>query len=201
MNLKEFVFDSLEKSDDKFIGTQVKDILFDYIPARFLETPYVPYQDIEKMNEAKKDGIFFYGGVGTGKSTRMFQVMIERAMTGKLKSRDQLWCGDVIALVSDYKFASYEDKKRVMDYYCNVSEMYVDDLGVEVPDEQTGMYLYAITERRWGNKRPTFFTSNNPIGEWAKAYSGIGARIASRIVDITKMVEVVGEDFRLRNRA
>ena len=83
----------------------------------------------------------------------------------------------------------------------------IDDFGKEgAAAPRSAERLYELFNRRYnaeakGQRRPVIVTSNFPRGEVADRVSagGAGVAIASRLAEMTKAIEMAGEDRRIRN--
>jgi DNA replication protein DnaC len=70
----------------------------------------------------------------------------------------------------------------------------LDDIGAERLTDFVAETFYLIVNGRYNKMLPTIFTSNFTIGELSER---VGDRIASRIVEMCDLVELIGEDKRM----
>ncbi len=87
-------------------------------------------------------------------------------------------------------------EKWVIDKYCGINFLIVDDIGAERVSDWTMQIWYMIVSRRESEMRPTLYTSNLSLSEIKNV---LGARIASRLSG-GYVFELLGNDYRLNNR-
>jgi DNA replication protein DnaC len=88
-------------------------------------------------------------------------------------------------------------KQTIVDRYASAAVLVLDDMGMEKPSAFVQETFDMIVNRRWAEELLTVFTSNLTFDELEKHYDDHG-RIRSRIAGMCEVVELVGEDRRLR---
>lgn len=138
-------------------------------------------------------GWAFLGDVGTGKThlaVGMTREMIERYM---LKAK---------VISTPALMASFYDNMKVdgriqslMELYKEVDLFVLDDLGAEKPSDYAATQIFLVMNHRLMHKKLTFITSNYSIRIIAER---VGDRIASRIIEMCRLVIISGGDYRLK---
>ena len=138
-------------------------------------------------------GWAFLGDVGVGKThlaVGMAREMIERYMlTAKVISTPAL-------------MASFYDNMKVdgrihslMELYKEVDLLVLDDIGTELPSDYAKTQIFLVMDHRLMHKKLTLLTSNYSIRIIAER---VGDRIASRIIEMCRLVIISGGDYRLK---
>lgn len=155
-------------------------------------------KDYFKSHAYQDKGLYIFGKVGTGKTHILYAI--------KKKVRDGggtmlIW--NVANLLYEIKQDfSRDDKRDPIDDLCGESakifpRIYaLDDIGAEKPSDFVIETLYRIINDFYVDKRPIILTSNYSLGELAER---IGERTASRIAEMCSIVELGGDDRRMRN--
>lgn len=140
-----------------------------------------------------KKGVYFHGGVGSGKTHIIY------ALAGRLEGTGaRCRVHNTTELIFDIRRDISRDvytKARwdeVLAAYEGV--LVLDDIGAEKATDFVMDTLYLIINARYVHCLPTVFTSNLPIGELAEK---IGDRTASRIVEMCDIVKIDGQDRRI----
>jgi len=170
------------------------------IPPRFAKAKFsdVP-KDIQKHVEALKEhrrGLYLHGDCGVGKTHLVFAMSQKLALMGihhKVVNSTKL----LQDMRSDF------DKRKLYPEYETVMErledfkgvLAIDDIGAEKLTDWVAETFYMIVNKRYENMTPMIFTSNYNLDELSQR---IGDRIPSRIVEMCKVVNLDGEDRRLK---
>ncbi len=101
----------------------------------------------------------------------------------------------MLRLRESFRDGAGSSEGAVIDACAGCDLLVLDDLGVEKPSEFAVQSLYLVVDRRYSEMRRTVITSNFSIGEIAER---VGDRIASRIAGMCKVIELQGEDRRVR---
>jgi DNA replication protein DnaC len=145
----------------------------------------------EENREAGR-GLYFCGGVGTGKTHLAVAVMQEIIRRKRVPS---LFV--TIPELLDNLRGAYNDPARDLDEWMdavkNADLLILDDLGSEKATTWVQERLFVIVNHRYREALPTIFTSN--IGPEALP-SQLGQRTASRIIAMCEGVELEGADYR-----
>jgi DNA replication protein DnaC len=175
---------------------------------------------IAKIKIPHADGsLYLFGGVGTGKTTLAVAIMkrdallnltAEKVVGGRYEvhgvSYRLVRMGDLSrrlrATFNANNGGSVETEHKILDSLCNARKLVVDDFGTEKATEYIANVVYDIIDTRYSNNLTTIFTSNYSPQQIADRYVDkvVGARIASRIVEMCRVVEVGGADRRLEAR-
>ena len=104
-------------------------------------------------------------------------------------------------LISAIK-SSYFEHSNVLEraYGCDV--LILDDLGKEVPTDNTLMTLFMLVNERYNARRPVIITSNYSRGElaerWSDADESTAESIVSRLCENCDVVTLHGRDRRMQ---
>jgi len=138
-------------------------------------------------------GLWFFGDVGTGKTSLAMLVSkaaLEAGRSVAIYSVPHL-LADIKDTYDDDSNRSYTDLFRRL---CEVDLLHLDDLGAEKPTEWVLEQLYSIVNERWQNERSIVVTSNPGIDELR---AQIGQRTVSRLEEITDgAIPLMGRDLR-----
>jgi DNA replication protein DnaC len=138
-------------------------------------------------------GLWFFGDVGTGKTSLAMVVSkaaLEAGRSVAIYSVPHL-LADIKDTYDDDSGRSYTDLFRRL---CEVDLLHLDDLGAEKPTEWVLEQLYSIVNERWQNERSIVVTSNPGIDELR---AQIGQRTVSRLEEITDgAIPLMGRDLR-----
>ena len=180
------------------IPRRFRGVSFDRNPIRDLD-PMVLRQvrdfvrDIER-NLDRGRGYWFYGDVGTGKTSLAMLISKSAIEAGKsvaIYSVPQL-LADIKSTYEDGSGSSYLGLFRRLS---RVDLLHLDDLGAEKRTEWVLEQLYAIVNERWQEQRAIVVTTNLSDGELRDQ---VGARIVSRLSEMCVTIPIMGHDLRRR---
>lgn len=151
---------------------------------------------LKKLAGKKIDGIYIFGKVGTGK-THMLYAFVNRmkeAYPHHYPYEIDVWnTTDLIARIKE-SFDNRHD--NFLDQLMRFEGVLIlDDIGTEKATEWVGEQFYRIINHRYENGLRTFYTSNLSPEELDEK---IGERSVSRIVGSCEIVELQGDDRRLK---
>jgi DNA replication protein DnaC len=160
---------------------------------RGLLTPVRAYIRNIDHNLEEGRGFWFFGDVGTGKTS-----------LAMLVSKSALEAGRSVAiysmprLLADIK-ETYEDRSersymQLFERLCSVDLLHIDDLGAEKRTEWVLEQLYAIVNERWQEQKSMVVTTNLLDPEELRAQ--IGARTVSRVTEMCVQIPIMGRDRR-----
>lgn len=191
-----------EQPADELTKNQLQAIL-EALPPRYANvTP-----DHQLLKRVRERGVCLMGGVGTGKTYKMLQVITayleeqyrpNLALFGVSKvnpaqvQRIFLSVPDVLRQIKA-EFDS-PDAPAIIDRMIKTPILFLDDLGAEKASEWVKEQLYIVINDRYNWKRPVMFTSNLTVEEINTHY---GDRFTSRLVEMTEIIKLGGEDRRL----
>src|ERR687893_482486 len=145
----------------------------------------------EENREAGR-GLYFCGGVGTGKTHLAVAVMNELITKKRVPS---LFV--TVPELLDNLRGAYNDPGRNLDEWMDAVQhadlLILDDLGSEKPTDWVRERIFVIVNHRYRESLPTIFTSN--IGPKDLAQQ-LGERTASRIIAMCDWIALEGEDYR-----
>jgi DNA replication protein DnaC len=145
----------------------------------------------EENREAGR-GLYFCGGVGTGKTHLAVAVMNELMTRKRVPS---LFV--TVPEFLDNLRGAYNDPGRDIDEWMdavkNADFLVLDDLGSERPTEWVQERIFVIVNHRYREALPTVFTSN--VGP-KDLSAQLGERTASRIISMCDWISLEGEDYR-----
>jgi DNA replication protein DnaC len=134
------------------------------------------FRDWVKAPYNKKSWLLLTGNTGSGKT--YCAIAIVRALYEK-----NPLCWLILVRADDLDDELLEaikagQEKTVIKKYQEVDYLVIDDLGVERSNDRIIKQYYSIIDSRYGNKRPTIFTSNLTMPEIKDHF---GERIESRM--------------------
>ena len=191
----------INRASSRRIGSGIprrfRGVSFDSNPIRELD-PMVLRQvrdfvaDIEP-NLASGRGFWFYGDVGTGKTSLAMLISkaaIEAGRSVAIYSVPQL-LADIKATYEDGSGSSYLDLFRRLS---RVDLLHLDDLGAEKRTEWVLEQLYAIVNERWQEQRSIVVTTN--LANREELREQVGARTVSRLSEMCATIPIMGRDLR-----
>ncbi len=138
--------------------------------------------DVGAGNEAKN--FYIHGDVGAGKSCLTFAVanrLINDGVPFLYRRYDRL----ILEIQQTY---SQKDKPtiEVLQPIFNIEVLILDDLGVEIPSNDSALKLYQMLEERASANKPTIITSNFSLGQIGSRYNEkiMGKRITRRVAEL-----------------
>ena len=148
--------------------------------------------DIER-NLDRGRGFWFYGDVGTGKTSLAMLVSsaaIEAGRSVAIYSVPQL-LADIKATYEEGAGSSYLELFRRLS---QVDVLHLDDLGAEKRTEWVLEQLYAIVNERWQDERSIVVTTN--LKDREQLRQQLGERTVSRLSEMCAAIPVFGADRR-----
>jgi len=145
----------------------------------------------QNLDEGK--GLWFFGDVGTGKTSLAMLVSkaaLEAGSSVAIYSVPRL-LADIKETYEDDSGRSYADLFRRL---CEVDLLHLDDLGAEKRTEWVLEQLYSIVNERWQNERSIVVTTNLVLDELRDQ---IGPRTVSRLEEVAgPAIPIMGRDLR-----
>ena len=152
----------------------------------------------DRVDEAIGDGrgLWFYGDVGTGKTS-----------LAMLVSKQALEAGRSVAIYSVPRLLAEikqtfdrEHSGSYMELFgrlCSVDLLHLDDLGAERTTDWVLEQLYSIINERWQDRRSIVVTTN--LQSLDELRDQLGARTVSRLTEICgDPIPIMGPDLRNR---
>ncbi|HEX8259247.1 MAG TPA: ATP-binding protein [Rubrobacteraceae bacterium] len=150
------------------------------------------YLDTWEENREVGKGLYFCGGVGTGKTHLAVAVMNELIR----KKRTPSLFVTVPELLDNLR-ETYNKPGRNLDEWMdavqNAEFLVLDDLGSERTTEWVRERIFVIVNHRYREALPTVFTSNIGPKDLAEQ---LGERTASRIIAMCDWIALEGDDYR-----
>jgi DNA replication protein DnaC len=191
----------ISRSASRRIGTGIpkryRGVSFDRNPVADMD-PYVVQQVRQFVRRIEKNvdegnGLWFYGDVGTGKTS--LAMIVSKAA---LEAGRSVAIYSVPRLLADIKETYEADADRsYADLFRRLVEvdlLHLDDLGAEKRTEWVLEQLYSIVNERWQNERSIVVTTNLGLDELREQ---IGFRTVSRIEGVCgPAIPIMGRDLR-----
>lgn len=188
------------------------------IPLRFQSSrikdfPETVKKSCEDFSMGTSEGLFIHGEAGTGKTHLAVACMFDRMLNtlpiitleeyykimmprqGHFKPMSDLFLEIRNTFSGDTERESEVINKYSDDKANKWSFLVLDDLGVEKSSEWVQQTLYTIIDRRYRNMERTIITSNLTLSEISNKISD---RIASRISEMCKVINLKGKDRRIK---
>jgi DNA replication protein DnaC len=138
-------------------------------------------------------GLWFYGDVGTGKTSLAMLVSkaaIEAGHSVAIYSVPRL----LAEIKETYDQDSGDSCMQLFRRLCAVDLLHLDDLGAERPTEWVLEQLYSIVNERWQNQRSIMVTTNLGLDELRQQ---LGVRTVSRLTETSgEAIPLMGHDMR-----
>jgi DNA replication protein DnaC len=191
----------ISRSASRRIGTGIpkryRGVSFDRQPIADMD-PYVLQQVRQFVRRIEKNvdegnGLWFFGDVGTGKTS--LAMLVSKAA---LEAGHSVAIYSVPRLLADIKETYEADADRsYADLFRRLVEvdlLHLDDLGAEKRTEWVLEQLYSIVNERWQNERSIVVTTNLGLDELREQ---IGFRTVSRIEGVCgPAIPIMGRDLR-----
>jgi DNA replication protein DnaC len=179
------------------IPRRFRGVSFDRKPIRDLD-PMVLRQVRDFITDLDRNldrgrGFWFYGDVGTGKTSLAMLISsaaIEAGRSVAIYSVPQL-LADIKATYEDGSGSSYLQLFRRLS---RVDLLHLDDLGAEKTTEWVLEQLYAIVNERWQEQRSMLVTTN--LMDRDRLREQIGDRTVSRLSEMCATIPIMGSDLR-----
>jgi DNA replication protein DnaC len=170
-----------------------------YEKAKYTNVPKDIRDRLEVIMTSRR-GMYIHGSVGTGKTYIAYALKAEWDSRATVKS--MFW--DATELMREIKAdfdrpaeAKTRAEQRIMDFK---GLLFIDDIGAEKMTDFVAETMHVIINHRYNNRMPVIFTSNFPVSDLANHLGGLaGERIASRIVQECDIIELTGDDKRMKD--
>jgi len=140
-------------------------------------------------------GLWFFGDVGTGKTS--LAMLVSKAAQEAGRSVAIYSMPRLLADIRD----TYDRESGVASYssffrrLCSVDLLHLDDLGAEHRTDWVLEQLYSIVNERWQDQRAMVVTTN--VADRNELREQIGSRTVSRLTEMCEAFPVFGTDLRL----
>lgn len=144
-------------------------------------------------NPRRTPSLLFSGTTGTGKTHQAYGALRAIADAGV----NVRWQATTTAnLYGALRPRKGVDSDEEFSRWATAPLLLLDDLGAAKSSEWTEEITYRLIDHRYAHCLPSLFTTNLPLRELA---DGLGDRIASRLIEMTEVVILNGEDRRRLN--
>jgi DNA replication protein DnaC len=178
------------------IPKKYRNASFDRPPVTDMPAPQVQLvkrfvRDLDANLDAGR-GLWFYGGVGTGKTTLAMIVSQAALDAGRSVATYSLprLLAEIRATFETDAEGSYVD---FLDRLAIVDLLHIDDVGAERTSDWVLEQLYSIVNARYEDERSVIITTNLERDELAEQ---IRERTVSRLEEMCTLVPLYGEDAR-----
>lgn len=155
-------------------------------------------KSIKQYNRTQS--FFINGQAGVGKTHLAIAMLVEDILETPSNSRLNVDFVSMLNLLAKIK-STYGNKNSLLsedyllDYYSNLKDLYIDDIGIEQSSDWALARVYQIIDYRWGNNLRTIITSNHDLNSLSEK---LDARISSRIEGMCNVIQLTGKDRRRR---
>jgi DNA replication protein DnaC len=128
------------------------------------------------INADRRPNLYIHGNTGSGKTyfaTSLFRELVEKKYPWLIFVRSYDLDDELLASINGN---NGNHEKTVLQKYCEVPILFIDDLGVERPSDRIIRQYYSIIDSRVGEGLLTVITSN-----CSKSDFPLGDRIKSRL--------------------
>ena len=178
------------------IPKRYRDVSFDRPPVSDMPAPQLQVvrrfaRSIdERLDEGR--GLWFFGGVGTGKTTLAMLVSKSGLDAGRTVAIYSL--PHLLAVIrSTFESAAQASYAQLLERLTAVDLLQIDDLGAEKTSPWVLEQLYAIVNARYEAERSIVVTTNLEHDDLCEQ---IGVRTVSRLEEMCEMVPLFGRDHR-----
>ena len=172
----------------------------------YKDYPISPRENARRVNEFLKAyvenfanesrNIYIFGQVGRGKTFLLNAIAKE--ILDRNYSVLYMSAGNLFKFLNDYNWAFEENRgkhQEQFDFILNCDLLIIDDLGSEASSKNDSSNLFEVINERMIGAKPIIFSTNFDETMLSNRY---GARIFSRIVGNSEVIEIFGEDLRLK---
>lgn len=158
-------------------------------------------RDIIEAKDALEHGesIFITGACGSGKTHLALGLLLEW-LAWRWDGRNLRFNATFVSWVElllqlKNGFNEGQSELSMIEPYTTLDLLVLDDLGAEKVSDWSREGCYVILDRRYRDMRQTIVTSNLNLGQISH---NLDDRIASRLVEMAKVIKLEGTDYRLK---
>jgi DNA replication protein DnaC len=182
---------------------QYLEIIIDQFPLLLQEDLKTLKEKSVLQNDSLSErGIFVFGKVGSGKTVFVIFLLIKYLREQWIENKDLkeflfISPNEFFLLLRRAQAKKIEvDEFDLLDKYCNIDILVLDDIGIEKTSDWTFQMLFQLINFRYLNKKKTIFTSNLSLEQLSEKLGD--DRIPSRILQMCEILEKTGIDFRTK---
>lgn len=157
---------------------------------QFTLEKYTNKEALKLCAEYPDKNLFLWGAAGTGK-THLATALVRDYPEAQVIKPQHIYraCRGI---------KSGEEEQAAINSYIKISNLVIDDLGVDKKTDFSFQTLYEVIEGRdMAEKKGLIITSNLNLDNLSARLDD--GRISSRIVGMCKIIEITGDDWRLKN--
>ena len=152
---------------------------------------------LKSINRKLTDSILLYSPTPGNGKTHLAVATLRRILLAGYEDVLFVTSPDIfLEIKTSYGGNADTSEKRVIDKYCRIHFLVIDDIGVERVTDWLLQIWYMILSRREVEMKPTLYTSNLSLGD---IKNSLGSRISSRLSG-GYVFEIKGDDYRIKNR-
>jgi DNA replication protein DnaC len=149
-------------------------------------------------NVKNGQGLFFTGGVGTGKTHLIAAIIDYIARIKKRLYLNRIIYRNATSLLNEIRSSYNSDSfEKVLDKFKIAHLLIIDDLGAEKTTDWVLDIFFEIIDCRYAELRPTIIATNLTDIEIKQK---LDERIMSRIYEMCKGIKLTGRDYRLEEK-
>jgi DNA replication protein DnaC len=179
----------------KVINRHLQDIdLFHGVPQRFHGADLKDFGKFFKWSS--KDSLFLFGNRGAGKTHLMAAMVNDLIQQGELKTY-MVSAPRLLIDIRDNMIHGEVNEAQMIQRLNKREFLFLDDLGTEKPTEWVLQTLYMLVDSRYISNMSIVVSSNYSLKDIS---AKLDDRIASRIAEMCKLVQLKFDDRRVDRR-
>ena len=139
---------------------------------------------------AENLGLLLWGGVGTGKSFRIANALMEQEVPVRMTN---------FARILNELNSSFSGRNDIVDRLCRYPLLIIDDFGMERGTEYALEQIYNIVDSRYRSRKPLIVTTNLTLDEIQRPQDTAHARIYDRLLEMCVPISCIGVSLRKEN--
>ena len=149
----------------------------------------------ESFDLNSKQGLYFYGRAGSGK-THLACAIIKHIIQTKLLP--VIFVQSIDLLLQLREFDKNKTELEMIERFTKITLLIIDDFGTEKLTDWAQQVFYKIINDRLLTQKPIIFTTNYSLQELENR---LGERIASRIASMCKVIKMQDVNHRLERKS